>query len=72
MIEIMAVRGYWIDDEPFLSFGDACKHARLLSEFFCSAVNVLRDPLIRDGEEIEGEQTVARFVNGKKTFPIGS
>lgn len=67
---ILLPRGYEVDGARCLTYADACGHAASISTFASSAINVERDPLVKGGEYIEGEQTVARFVKGTRVFPI--
>ena len=70
MKEILLPRGYQVNGFSCLSYAEACAHAANTSDYqhntYCA---VVRDPLVKNGEEIEGSATVATWRNGKQVFP---
>jgi len=74
MKEFQGPRYYYVGSVQCLNYAEACAHAANLSDHVNAVLgaNVTRDPSIKDGEEIQGETTVARFVKGKMVFPSWS
>ena len=68
MREITLPRYYFVAGRPSLTYGEACAHAANLSDYMGSA-SVERAPLVKNGEEIEGQASVCHFVKGRQVFP---
>ena len=56
------------DGERMISFVQASQYAADISYYHGSA-SVTRDPLVKNGEQIQGEHSVSHFIKGKRVFP---
>ena len=70
-MKFLLPRGYEVGVVRCFSYAEAQAHAANTSDYQRNVgCNVVRDPLIKDGIEVEGSATVSRWLNGKQVYPI--